>query len=102
MSLIRTNNLSTTISFLDPLTHTDDSQAIPIDIKRQPEKLITAIPIFMRITMPDDKHPQMTFFPVNSPLLKGTTLWRAILRHCANGTNNSAVLTKAKRDKRTD
>ena len=78
--MIRTNNFSATTSFLYPLTRTDDSQTLSIDLKRQPDKPVTAIPTFMRVTMLDDNYPEMTFFLANSPPLKGT---------------------RAKRDKRT-
>ena len=70
------------------------------EIKRQPEKAITGLPVFINVAVLDQKHPHMSFYPLNTPPLKGASLWRAILRFCSNDPNNGAVITRAKRDKR--
>ena len=71
---IRTDNFSATTSFLCPLTNTDNSQTLLCYLKRQPDKPITDIPTFLRVAMLDEKHPGMSYYPVNYPPLKGTSL----------------------------
>ena len=88
------------LSFLCPTTNTDESQTLAPEVKRQPEKAVTGLPTFINVAVLEQKHPNMSFYPINYPPLKGVALWRAMLRFCSNDQNNGAVLTRAKRDKR--
>ena len=88
------------ISFLCPTTNTDESQTLAPEVKRQPEKAVTGLPTFLNVAVLEQKHPNLSFYPINYPPLKGVALWRAMLRFCSNDPNNGAVITRAKRDKR--
>ena len=88
------------LSFLCPTTNTDESQTLAPEVKRQPEKAVTGLPTFINVAVLEQKHPNMSFYPINYPPLKGVALWRAMLRFCSNDPNNGAVITRAKRDKR--
>ena len=43
-------------------------------------------------------HPSMSSFPINLPTLKGSVLWKAMLRRCSTDLNNGVALVRAKRD----
>ena len=88
-------------TFIDPAEQLQSAlQLVPPNLQRQPEKPLTGLCTFLRITSMSEDHPNLTYFPVNIPLLKGPTLWRAMLRHCSNDKNNGVILTRAKRDRR--
>ena len=88
-------------TFIDPAEQLQSAlQLVPPNLQRQPEKPLTGLCTFLRITSLCEDHPNLTYFPVNIPLLKGPTLWRAMLRHCSNDKNNGVILTRAKRDRR--
>ena len=44
------------------------------DLARQPGKPLTGIPTFLKIIMLDKQHPRMSYFPINTPPLKGPAL----------------------------
>ena len=101
-AFLSSNSLFNTDTSSTPNTaQTDDSQLlIPADLARQPEKPITGIPTFLKIKILDNRHLliSISYFQINNPPLKGSVLWKAMLRHCSNDLNNGVALGRAKRD----
>ena len=78
-SLFNTEKASTPAAAAAAAADIDDSQLlVPADLARQPGKPLTGIPTFMHITMLDERHLTMTYFPINSPPLKPQTLLRQV------------------------